>query len=150
MKARFAILVVFSMLLIFSYGALQHEQPTGADTITGYAAEKNPQSKIINGKTLEQRVQEAYDRLHTIGAGRQIRTDFPDIKLVYTDFAAGKRFPREILPFEYYYSKEADKTFNICAVDFTVFICNGKMDKAIYPGDPEAHRCKFVGLYQAC
>jgi hypothetical protein len=43
----------------------------------------------------------------------------------------GKWYPSEILPFEYFYSKEADLTFNLCAIERTVFICKGKLEREI-------------------
>ena len=102
---------------------------------------------LINGKTLQERLAEAYDRLHTRGSAEHIRKNFPDIGLVYTDDAVGMPFPREIIPFRYYYSLEADTTFNICAIDFTVFICKGKLDKLIRQGDIDSGRCEMTPIY---
>ncbi len=107
-----------------------------------------PQPKLINGKTLDERLQEASDRLHTQGSGQHARDDFPDLQLVYTDPAQGTGFPEMILPFRYYYSKEADKTFNICNIDFTVFICKGKLDKLITKNDVDSGRCEVAPVYQ--
>ncbi|MBS3067338.1 hypothetical protein J4450_01435 [Candidatus Micrarchaeota archaeon] len=106
------------------------------------------QPKVINGKTLSERLEEASDRLHTQGSGQRIRNDFPDIKLVYTDNAQGTGFPEMILPFKYYYSEEADKTFNICKIDLTVFICKGKLDKLITKDDIDSGRCEVTQVYQ--
>ena len=103
--------------------------------------------QLINGKTVEERLAEAYERLHTRGSAEHIRKSFPDIELVYTDDAVGMPFPREIIPFRYYYSREADTTFNICAIDFTVFICKGKLDKLIRKGDIDSGRCKMTPIY---
>jgi hypothetical protein len=85
------------------------------------------ESQIINGKTLAERLEEAYSNLHKKGSAQKIRDDFPDIELTFTDEGDGSN----IYPFEYYYSGEADKTFNLCAVERTVFICEGKLDRMI-------------------
>lgn len=106
-----------------------------------------PSPALINGKTVEERLAEAYERLHTRGSAEHIRKSFPDIELVYTDDAVGMPFPREIIPFRYYYSLEADTTFNICAIDFTVFICKGKLDKLIRQGDIDSGRCEMTPIY---
>ncbi len=106
-----------------------------------------PAPTLIDGKTLQGRLAEAYDRLHTRGSAEHIRKSFPDIELVYTDDAAGMPFPREIIPFRYYYSREADTTFNICAVDLTVFICKGKLDKLIRKGEVDSGRCEMTPIY---
>jgi len=110
-------------------------------------AEPSPAPTLIGGKTSEERLAEAYERLHTRGSAEHIRKSFPDIELVYTDDAVGMPFPREIIPFRYYYSREADTTFNICAIDFTVFICKGKLDKLIRKGDIDSGRCKMTPIY---
>jgi len=106
-----------------------------------------PEPKIINGKTMAQRLREASDRLHTVGSAEQIRQDFPDIKLVYTDRAENTGFPAMIVPFRYYYSEETNKTFNICNIDFTVFICNGKLERIITKEDIESKRCEVTPIY---
>ena len=109
-----------------------------------------PESKIINGKTLEKRLEIAYDNLHEAGSSKQILDDFPDVELVYTDDpdASIKRmFPPEILPFHYYYSEEADKTFNLCGVGRSVFICDGKLDREISKEDIDSGRCEILPLY---
>jgi hypothetical protein len=94
-------------------------------------------------------VQEAFDRLHTSGSGPQIRRDFPSIELVYSDDARGSGFPNQILPFEYYYSAEADRTFSICNIDLTVFICEGKLDRLITKDDIESGRCEATSVYKS-
>lgn len=106
-------------------------------------------SSTINGKTLPGRLQEAYDRLHTYGSGPQIRTDFPDIELVYSDYAEGTGFPASILPFRYYFSPEANRTFNICNIDLTVFICKGKLGRLITQSDIEDGRCEATPIYKS-
>lgn len=106
-----------------------------------------PTPTLINGKTLQERLAEAYERLHTRGSGQHIRDSFPDIKLVYTDKAEGMPFPTQILPFRYYYSREANTTFNICAIELTVFICKGKLDKLIRKGDVDSGRCEMTPIY---
>ncbi|MBI4399812.1 hypothetical protein HY570_03605 [Candidatus Micrarchaeota archaeon] len=106
-----------------------------------------PEPKLINGKTVEERLQEASDRLHTSGSGPHIRNNFPDIELVYTDDARGKGFPQMILPFRYYYSEEANTTFNICNIELTVFICKGKLDNLITNEDLYSSRCEVTPVY---
>ncbi len=106
-----------------------------------------PTSILVNGKTVEERIQEAYDTIHTPGSAQYIRENFPDIVLVYTD--PGEPFmPQEILPFRYYYSKEADKTFNICNVELTVFICDGKLERLVTDEDINSNRCIVTPVYQ--
>ncbi len=102
---------------------------------------------LIHKRTTEQRLQEAYDRLHTAGSGSHIRASFPDIETAYIDTPEGGIFPQQILPFTYYYSKEADTTFNICNIDLTVFICTGKMDHLISKGDIDSKRCTATPIY---
>ncbi len=106
-----------------------------------------PPPSLVNGKTVQQRLQEAYDRLHTAGSGEHIRASFPDIEKVYVDTPQGGNFPSEILPFTYYYSKEANTTFNICNIDLTVFICQGKLDRLISKTDVENKRCVATPIY---
>ncbi|MBI2079346.1 hypothetical protein HYT84_01155 [Candidatus Micrarchaeota archaeon] len=103
----------------------------------------------LASKNLKERLEEAYDRLHTFGSGAAARKDFTDLKLVYTDNAKDAGFPQMILPFKYYYSEEADKTFNICAIDLTVFICDGKLDKLISKQDIENGKCTVTSVYKA-
>ena len=106
-----------------------------------------PTPLLINGKTVEERIQEAYDTIHTPSSAQYIRENFPDIQLVYTD--PGESFmPQEILPFRYYYSKEADKTFNICNVELTVFICDGKLERLVTDEDINSNRCIVTPVYQ--
>src|SRR3989344_115742 len=119
------------------------EQPK--EEVPAIPAQLSP--ALIDGKAVEERLAEAYERLHTRGSAEHIRKSFPDIELVYTDDAVGMPFPREIIPFRYYYSSEADTTFNICAVDFTVFICKGKLDKLIRKVDIDSGRCEMTPIY---
>ena len=106
-------------------------------------------TNLVNGKTLDTRISEAYTKLHVDNSEQQIRSDFPDIELVYTDYAQGLAgFPKNILPFEYYYSPEADLTFNICAIHKTVFICEGKVDELVTPEDLASGRCVSSPEYQ--
>ncbi len=105
-----------------------------------------PPPLLINGKTLEVRLAEAHDRLHTSGSGDNVRQNFPDIALVYTDDGAGAPFPSDIIPFNYYYSSEADTTFSICKPERTTFICKGKLDRLIKRGDLDSGRCELTPL----
>ena len=96
--------------------------------------EVSPILQLVNGKTLEERIKDAYDNLHEPGSSDKIVNDFPDLVLVYTDDpepSIKSIFPPEILPFRYYYSEQADRTFNLCGVGRSVFICKGKLDRAI-------------------
>lgn len=109
--------------------------------------EGNIEPRLINGKTVEERIQEAYDTIHTPGSAQYIRKNFPDIELIYTDLGE-PYYPPEILPFRYYYSREADKTFNICNVELTVFICDGKLDRLVTEEDINSNRCIVTPIYQ--
>ena len=105
--------------------------------------------QLINGKGLEERVLEAYSNLHGENSEQQIRDDFPDIELVFSDDGVGEGYPSEILPFDYYYSAEADKTFNICAVERTIFICNGKMDRKVTTEElDDISKCSVTPIYK--
>ena len=109
-----------------------------------------PEPKIINGKTLEERIEQAYDNLHEAGSSDKILNDFPDVELVYTDdpdSSIKQMFPPEILPFHYYYSEEADRTFNLCGVGRSVFICKGKLDRVISKEDIDSGRCEITPIY---
>ncbi len=101
----------------------------------------------INGKTLEQRLDDAYDNLHESGSSKKIEKDFPDVELVYTDNGENTPFPSEILPFHYYYSEEADKTFNLCGVGRSVFICDGKLERVLSREDIDSGRCEVTEEY---
>lgn len=104
--------------------------------------------QIINGKTLEQRLEDAYDNLHEAGSSGQILDDFPDVELIHEDSGEGSSFfPKEILPFHYYYSGEADKTFNLCGIGRSVFICDGKLDRTIAKEDIDSGRCAVTPIY---
>lgn len=102
---------------------------------------------LINGKTLDQRLQEASDNLHTEGSGAKIVDDFPDVELVYIDNAESTFFPSNILPFKYYYSQEANKTFSICNINYTVFVCDGKLSSLITEEDITSKRCEITPVY---
>lgn len=91
---------------------------------------------LINGKNLEQRLEILRDNLHKEGSGDQAKEFFPDFEVVYID-QGDPLFPDEILPFVYHYSKEADITVSICNVDYTVFVCNGRLDRLIQESDYE-------------
>lgn len=106
-----------------------------------------PEPLIINGKTLDQRLEEAYDDLHKPGSSQKIRDNFPDIKVVYTDEGDGYG-PDEIYPFRYHYSEEADITFNLCNVERTVFICEGKLSRQITDEDMDSGRCQVTPIYR--
>ncbi|MBI2148024.1 hypothetical protein HYU19_06175 [Candidatus Woesearchaeota archaeon] len=112
--------------------------------------EQDADSKASDGEAsnVEERIKAAYGMLHQPGSGAQIRRDFPNIQLVYTDEAKDDpRIPPFIIPFRYYYSAEADTTFNICNIDITVFICKGKLDRLINADDVKSGACKVSDLY---
>ncbi len=97
---------------------------------------------------LQENIDDAYDRLHDPGSASRIQKDFPDLEIVYIDEAEGiKFFPKEILPFKYYYSPSADKTFSLCGVDRSTFICDGKLDRLLNSEDIETGRCKIAPDY---
>jgi hypothetical protein len=107
---------------------------------------KEVEPTLINGKTVEERLKKAYDNLHSVGSEKHIRENFLDIELVYTDNPTN--YPKEILPFEYYYSAEANVTFNICAIERTVFICEGKLDQTITDDILNSDKCVVTPIYQ--
>ena len=102
---------------------------------------------IINGKTLEESLDDAYDNLHEKGSSKKVEKDFPDAELVYTDEGKNTGFPSEILPFHYYYSEEANTTFNLCGVGRTVFICEGMLDEMLTTEHIESGRCRITEEY---
>jgi hypothetical protein len=103
--------------------------------------------KLVGGKTLDERLDYAYDNLHEPNSATQIEKDFPDLELVYVD--KGTSFmPSLILPFKYYYSMEADTTFNLCNIDRSVFICEGKLDRIITQEDIDSGRCVVTSIYK--
>ncbi len=102
---------------------------------------------LVGDKTVEQRLVAVFNKLHTPGSGDLIQSDFPDTKLVYTDTGDGTRFPLNILPFKYYYSEEADRTFNICKIGYSVFVCRGKLDRLITKEDIDSGRCFSNPIY---
>jgi len=108
------------------------------------------QPQLVNGKTVEERIKDAYDNLHEPGSSDTIVNDFPDLVLVYTDDpepSIKNIFPPEILPFHYYYSEEADRTFNLCGVGRSVFICKGKLDRVITKEDIDTGKCEITPIY---
>jgi len=139
------------LVVLDTEGALnitQNELNTNLDVPEIFDEEDS--NNLINRKSLEKRIQEAYNKLHTLRSARILREDFPDLELVYVDKPEEKYrrfFPQEILPFRYYYSKEADLTFNICNADLTVFICKGKQDRLITMDEVDSGKCEITSLY---
>jgi len=103
---------------------------------------------LVHGKTVEERLDEAYSILHKEESGQHLRDNFPDIVVIYVDSGEDSNYPSEILPFEYFYSQEADKTFNLCAVDRTIFICDGRMEHVITDEDMDSGRCAITPIYR--
>ena len=99
---------------------------------------------LINGKTADERLDEASSQLHEEDSADHIRDNFPDIELVYSDNPSN--FDSSILPFDYYYSEEVDKTFNLCGVDRTVFICDGKITETVTDEQLETI-CEVTPIY---
>jgi hypothetical protein len=84
--------------------------------------------------------------LHLEASGTEAHAMFPDLTVVYTDDGHGNsRFPAPILPFRYWYSAEGNFTVSICAQNFTVFICPGRQDSLLLPGDWP--RCQVSDFY---
>lgn len=102
---------------------------------------------LVNGKTVDVRIKEAYDMLHAVGSAQHIRDNFPDIEVVFTDTGDSNSYP-EIYPFRYQYSEEADITFNLCNIERTVFICKGKLDRLISNEDLDSGKCIITPIYQ--
>ena len=73
-----------------------------------------------------------YAHLHDLHSGTEAHSLLPDLTLVYTDNGHGNsRIPGKILPFRYWYSAAGDVTVSICAQDYTVFICPGRVTTLI-------------------
>lgn len=96
-----------------------------------------PHQGLMTGPTRGSAVVQAhlatlYAHLHDLASGTEAHTLLPDLTLVYTDEGHGNaRIPKPILPFRYWYSAEADVTVSICAKDYTVFICPGRVDTLV-------------------
>jgi len=105
---------------------------------------------LVNGKTVEERIEEAYDKLHSTGSAQHIRDNFLDLEIIYTDDGSEDIYDDgdNIYPFHYQYSEEADKTFNLCNVERTVFICDGKLDRMITDEDMDSGRCIVTPIYR--
>ncbi len=115
---------------------------------------------VMHGKTLEQRLEEAYKILsmHDIigyDQGEKLIASskefldfyFPDIELAYTD--PGELYmPKETVPIRYYYSQEADKTFGLDNLGVIIFICDGKLEHVITDKDLNSNKCIVVPIYQ--
>lgn len=97
---------------------------------------------------IEQLLEEAYEDIHSRGSAEHIRKNFDDLQLVYTDNEVPPMAPEQIFPFRYYYSEKADTTFNICNVDISVFICDGKLDRRITKEDVESGKCEVAEEYK--
>ena len=104
-------------------------------------------SKRKKGTTLQllqNRLDFLYGDLHIPESGNRARENFPDLKLTHTD-PAHNGFPDEILPFRYYYSKEAKRTIAICNIDYTVFFCTKKLTSLISKNDLDV--CEVSSAY---
>ena len=110
--------------------------------------ETKEEPTLVNGKTTEERLNEAYTQLHQPGSSQHTLENFPDFEIVFVDEGDGSSFPDNIYPFEYHYSKEADKTFSICAIHRTVFICDGKLDHLITDEEMNSEKCTVTPIYR--
>jgi hypothetical protein len=107
------------------------------------------QAPLVNEKTLDERLTEAYDDLHNVNSALRVRENFPDLELVYIDEGDGNAdYTDDIYPFRYYYSKETDRTFNLCNVNRSVFICEGKLARLITRDDLESGSCEVTPIYE--
>ncbi len=172
MKANSVLVLVLFLLTVSISGCTQPAQTTPDETEENVLPEAEPVIEKTNAtekteealpaqqqtvekvatapksnKLADERLKDAYAKLHTPGSGEKLRRDFPDLELLYTDTAYNVGFPDYILPFRYYYSKEVDKTFNICAIETSVFICDGKLSKLISKEDIDSGRCKATEIY---
>jgi hypothetical protein len=100
---------------------------------------------MIEGKTLSERLSLLKSNLHEQGSGKEAKEFFPDFLEVYKE-ENNPDFPQQFLPFRYYYSEEADVTVNICDVDFTLFVCEGKLDRKLEESD--YGNCEIVEQYK--
>ena len=87
----------------------------------------------VGGDDVDKRLTAVFDKLHSGGSGDFLRASFPDLQylLKWTPIGVTK----QIFPFFYYYSPEADTTFVVCNIDKTVAICDGLQNSAISEGD---------------
>jgi len=89
-----------------------------------------------NSQSLNERLRILKDYLHALNSGTEAKQLFSDFLPVYTDDGHNNpQIPKQILPFTYYYSQEADITVSICNINQTVFICPGKLDRLIQSKD---------------
>lgn len=119
---------------------VKHGKPRAPKPISG-CQEKEKITPIKsptpeNNQSLNERLRILKDHLHALNSGTEAKQLFPDLASVYTDNGHGNpQIPKEILPFTYYYSQEADITVSICNINQTVFICPGKLERLIQPTD---------------
>ena len=100
---------------------------------------------MVEGKTLPERLSLLKSNLHEQGSGEEAKKFFPDFLEIYKE-ENNPDFPQQFLPFRYYYSEEADVTVNICDVDFTLFVCEGKLDRKLEESD--YGNCEIVEQYK--
>jgi len=106
------------------------------------------ENQLINGKTLNERLKDAYNNLHAKGSAQEIRDNFLDLEIIYTDNGEDSDFGPNIYPFHYQYSAEADKTFSLCNIERTVFICDGKLNRQITDEDMDSGYCVVTPIYR--
>lgn len=92
------------------------------------------------------KIVEAYTQLHEPDSGLQIKQEYPDVSLVYTDLGRDSSQSSAKHPFFYFYSAEAGKTFGICSTNKSVFICEGKMDHRVTLEDVENGKCTTAAI----
>ena len=98
----------------------------------------------IDSKTIKEKVEILKENLYTEGSGNEAKKYFPDLVRVFLN-QNNPKYSAKVLPFIYYYSKEADITISISNLDFTVFICPGRLDNLL----PESkyNQCDIADEY---
>ena len=125
-----AILIIVASALVYSYSILE-------PVLAAKRADIKKKRDIA----------ETYTQLHAFESGSRIKSRYPDVELVYTDDGHGVPFPETIVPFEYYYSATADKTLGICAINKSIFICEGKIDHVITQKEMLSSKCRVAQAY---
>lgn len=102
------------------------------------------EKNLVEGKTLNERLEILKTNLHTTNSGAEAKKYFPDFTSVYVEHSTNP-YLSAVSPFTYYYTQEADKTVAICNIGLTVFICSGKIDNVLEESD--YNKCQITDAY---
>jgi len=134
-----AIYLILGMICLLIVGAVSVIVYAGSTVVT--TAQTLIEDSVVNGKTLDERLEESYSIIHKTDSADYVKENFPDVVLVYSDYGEHGDYPEKILPFDYYYSEEADKTFSVCAINKLIFVCEGKVDGLITDEQMDSGKC---------